>query len=247
MKKTIGIILAAGKGTRLQSTDRNKTSLTIAGKSLVQYGVDLYRQTVDETIVVVGAYAQSVKDSIQKAVHYVTQEPQLGTGHAVQLAVKYIEDQQLAPTYVFVGYGDHMMQYTVDVVQAMQQKITETDAAIVLVTTEHEDPNSLAWGRVLCDEAGKVVRIVEQKDASEAERNEHRLNAGFYCFSYAFLREAVEQFRPSPISGEYYLTDAIADAVSRGLAVYPYHVPFAQIGTGVNTPEQLESTIISFS
>ncbi len=239
---TVGIILAAGKGTRLKSTDRNKTSLLVAGKPLVVYGVELYKQVVDTIIVVVGAFAQSVKDSITDSVLYVVQDPQQGTGQALQIAVHSLKTTVPDASIVFVGHGDHMMHYTVEILGTMKELLLKKNAAIVMATTTHPDPNSLAWGRVICGEDGRVLKIVEQKDASEKERAVNRINPAMYCFSAKFLFEYIDTLVPSPVTGEYYLTDLIEIAVKHNLRVESCEVPFSSVGTGVNTPEQLEQT-----
>jgi bifunctional UDP-N-acetylglucosamine pyrophosphorylase/glucosamine-1-phosphate N-acetyltransferase len=239
---TIGIILAAGKGTRLACTDKNKTSLELHGKPLVQYGVELYQKTVDHTIIVVGAFAESVKDAVHgENIDFAEQTEQHGTGHAAQVAVKKIQELGLTPSTVFLGYGDHMTLYTPEVLNELAQKQRQAGAAIGLITAIHEDPNSIAWGRVLRDEHGFVTEIVEQKDATDEQKLVTEVNAGFYVFEYDFLSKAVFAIEPSAVTGEYYLTDLIAAAKDENRKIVAHSIPFSQVGSGINTREQLEA------
>lgn len=237
----IGIILAAGEGSRIKVPDRNKTALEMHGKPLVQYGVDLLASIVDKTVLVVGAKAESVKQSVKgKNLSFVEQTQRLGTGHAVQVAMKLIETMQPEPQEVFVGYGDHMMFYTPKVLQDMLQQHRKNKAVITLVAAEYDKPDELAWGRVLRDADGYVTEVVEQKDATPEQRKVTELNAGLYCFDYAFLKQTINELQVSPVSGEYYLTDLIGLAHQHNRKVVAATVPFEFVGIGINTPQQFE-------
>lgn len=239
----IGIILAAGKGTRVNSNDKNKTTLKVNNKPLVEYGVDLFEATMDQTIVVIGAFSQSVKQVLKnRRVLFELQTEQKGTGHAAKVALTQIHNLASMPTEVFLGYGDHMMYYQPDTLATMLAEHQRHRAAITLITTHHTNPVSLAWGRIVRDVDGFVERIVEQKDATPQELVITELNAGFYCFDFAFIARELEKLKPSPITGEYYLTDLIETANRQGLKVVPVAVPFSKVGSGVNTAEQLAAT-----
>lgn len=241
----IGVILAAGKGTRLQSKDKNKTALSISGKPLVVFGAELFQATVDKTVVVVGAFADTVKAALADFtgdISFVEQAEQLGTGHAAKIAVEYIEAQNLAPSEVLLGYGDHMMFYTPEIINEMKQLHQESGAVVTLVTVDYADANALGWGRIIRNAEGIVEAIVEQKDATDEQRAITEQNAGFYCFNYQFLKEAVQQFEKSKVTGEYYITDVVEIARKAGKRVKAFTVPFEFVGSGVNTPEQLTQT-----
>ncbi len=241
---TLGIILAAGKGTRINSNGVNKTSLPFNGKPMISYALDLYKDTVDVTMVVVGAYADSLRDvmALYKPLICV-QEEQLGTGHAVSVALKDLKKTKLGkPELVIVGYGDHMMFYSPQTIKAMIAHHRKQQAALSLITANHEEPNALAWGRVIRNTQGHVVKVVEQKDATEAERQVQELNAGFYIFNYDFLNKYIDTLTKSPVSNEYYITDMIERAVTNGYKVVPFMVPFSEVGIGVNTYEQLSES-----
>ena len=237
--KTIGIILAAGKGKRMKSKNVNKTALRFNGKSLVSYGVDLFAKTVDKTIVVVGAYSQSVRETLKdNDVLFAEQKQRLGTGHAVKIALQEIKN--LNPEMVLVGYGDHMMYYSTQLVNDLMARHTEKNATITLVSTIYDDPKGL--GRIVRNQDGDVERIVEEKDATDIERQIKEINAGFYCFDYKFLEKNIKILKRSVVSGEYYLTDLIQMAKVQNLKVVPLMVPFKDVGIGVNTPDQLEES-----
>ncbi|PJE63526.1 hypothetical protein COU89_02860 [Candidatus Roizmanbacteria bacterium CG10_big_fil_rev_8_21_14_0_10_45_7] len=239
----IGIILAAGKGTRINSNGVNKTALSFNGKPMISYALDLYKETVDVTMVVIGAYAETLRHAIAPYKPLVSvQADQLGTGHAVSVAMKDIEKAHVGkPELVLVGYGDHMMFYAPQTIKDMIAYHKKQKATLSLVTVKH-DPNELAWGRVIRNAQGHVVKVVEQKDATEEERKVNELNAGFYVFDFAFLKKYIDTLTKSPVSNEYYITDMIERAVSNGYKVVPFIVPFSEVGIGVNTNEQLSES-----
>lgn len=235
-----GIILAGGDGTRLKYENANKTTIPFNGKPLIQYGLDLYHGIADTTVIVVGAYPESVKAVVHDpSVIYAHQAERLGTGHAVQVAVAEMERQGLSPETVMVGYGDHMMFYTQDIISRMLRKHKEKQAAITLISAEYDDPDMLAWGRIIRDDTGNVKDIIEQKDATEDQRKMKELNTGFYCFEYQFLKQSLPLLEKSPHTKEIYLTDLIKIANSLNRTVVAFDVPFQYVGIGINTAEQL--------
>ena len=236
----VGVILAAGKGTRMNSTGVNKTSLLFNGKPIIQYGVDLYKETTDKTVVVVGAFAQSIQQVLSgQEVTFVEQHDQLGTGHAVVAAVNAIEQKGWRPQSVLVGYGDHMMFYLPETARKLIRNQQEQHTALSLVTADYERTDEMRFGRIVRDEKGFVKAIVEHKDATEEERKITEFNPGFYCFDYGFLKNNIAKIEISPVSGEYYVTDMIALAVKAGQKVAALQVPFSEIGLGINTAAEL--------
>ncbi|MFA6981683.1 MAG: sugar phosphate nucleotidyltransferase [Patescibacteria group bacterium] len=238
-----GIILAAGKGARMKTKDKNKTSLDFNGKPMVAYAVEVMQKVADETMVVVGSAAGSVVESLKEyKVRFAIQKKRLGTGHAAKVAVDQVKKENLIPKVVLIGYGDHMMFYSPEVLQKLVDEHFSQNAVLSMLSTEYDDPMKLAWGRILRDESGNVLRIVEQKDASEVELKVKEINPGFYCFNYDFVDEYVYKIKPSPVTGEYYITDLIEFAFKSGSKVCAVKVPFEKVGIGVNTPQQLEES-----
>jgi len=240
---TIGVILGGGDGTRLNSKTVNKVSLPFLGKPMICYGVDLYQGLVDSVMVVVGAYAESVKAALENyRVDFARQEERLGTAHAAKIAVEKIETLGLNPDFVFVAYGDHMMFYKKDTVKKLKELMEQKGAVLSLISAIHDHQNELAWGRIIRDGNDHVVAIVEQKDATEEEREIRELNAGFYCFDYRFLKENIDKIEKSPVTGEYYITDMIKLAVAQGKKVAGLRVPFEEVGIGVNTHAEMQES-----
>lgn len=239
----VGIILAAGKGVRLNCRTRNKTSVPVKGIPMVLYGVSLFQKTVDKIIVVVGAYAESVKSLIKdKKIILVKQGKRLGTGHAARIAINYLKRQQISPDQVFIGYGDHLMFYTPEIVNKMSQIHQQKKPAITMTSTTYNNPNLLSWGRIIRDQKGKVSAIIEQKEATENIRKIKEVNPGFYCFNFKFLVKNLPKLKKSKLTAEYYLTDLVDLARKEGKQVVAYMVPFENVGPGINTPEHLRIT-----
>ncbi len=248
MNNTIGaIILAAGKGTRINSREINKVAYPFHGKTMIEYAVDLVESIAQHIVVVVGAYADSVKSSLQlhPQVLFAHQEEQLGTGHAVQIGMKPLLSYK--PNCVLVGYGDHMMFYKQEGVKKLVKEHDENKAVVSFITTIHDNPNELAWGRIERDPQGRVLDIVEQKDATDKQREIQELNAGFYCFDYNFLVENLPKIKKSEVTGEYYLTDLIKIACLDKKSVVAMPLPFDEVGIGVNKMEELEESRKLFS
>lgn len=243
---TVGIILAAGKGERLNSTDTNKTALLFNGKPMIQYAVELFQKTVDQTVVVTGFAVETVvhaiPENLRKNVLFVKQREQMGTGHAVRVALEELKRQRKEFDMVLVGYGDHMMFYTPEVVRELVGLHKKESAAISMISTIVDRPDELAWGRVMRDRDENVLRVVEQKDATPEERETAEGNAGFYCFDASFLGRFISELTASPVSGEYYLTEMIEIAKKNGNNVVALPVPFDKVGVGVNTPHELQDS-----
>ncbi len=236
------IILAAGKGTRINSKDINKVAYNFLSKPMVIYGVKIFEKVSSPVIVVVGAFAESVKEALRDfpEIVFVTQKEQLGTGHAVRSALKKLEDRP--PRLVLIGMGDHMMFYKQKTIQKLIDTHLKEKATVTFVTTLYDKPDELAWGRVERDK-NKVVRdIVEQKDATEKQRKIKEVNAALYCFNYRFLKEHIRGIKKSPVTGEYYLTDIILRAFKRYKKVIGMRVRFREVGIGVNREDELEKS-----
>lgn len=239
----IGIILAAGKGTRLKSRHSNKVTLPFLNKPLVIYGVELMESVADKTVVVIGAFHQSVKNVLKKyEVLYAHQKKRLGTSHAVKVGLEILKNSPSVPSIILVGYGDHTMFYkktTIDKLIGLHKK---ENAVMSIITVEYKNPNSLAWGRIIRDNNGLVIGSVEQKDATEEQKKVTELNAGFYCFDYDFLRKNIGKVRKSPISHEYYINTLVNIAVGQNKKVAALKIPFKDVGIGINQYQELEES-----
>ena len=241
----LAIILAGGKGSRMKSRTQNKTSLMFNGKPILQYGLELLTQTTDATIVVKGAFSSSVDAVINNfssptPIYTAIQRKRLGTGHAVLVADRLIQAQKLTPHSVLVGYGDHLMFCQPSSIKHITKLGDQQQAAIVVACARVDNPFGL--GRIIINDAGHVLKIVEQKDANQEEQAINLVNTGPYYFNYQFLHQFLPKITKNPLSREYYITDLVALAVEHGLKVLNYELPFDQVGIGINTHEELQAS-----
>jgi bifunctional UDP-N-acetylglucosamine pyrophosphorylase / glucosamine-1-phosphate N-acetyltransferase len=242
---TVSIVMAGGKGKRFGNIGVNKTAELFLGKPLVRYGTDLFTKTTDKVIVVVGVEPESVKKAIgdNDKVVYALQKKPLGTGDALRVAMEKIISMGWDPEIVFIGNGDHMMFYDEEIINEMKKKLISEMVDMVMLTTDYADPDKLAWGRVIRNNNGLVERIVEQKDASLSERKITEQNVNFFAYTYDFVSKNYNKIKPSPVSGEYYITDMVELAVNDGRKVVAIKVPFEKVGIGINTKEELEMSM----
>ncbi len=237
------IILAAGKGKRMNSKNNNKVANLFAGKPLVSYGVELMKKVSQKQIVVLGAFSNSVENVLKNYSNliYAYQKKRLGTGHAVNIALKEIEKNNLKPKIILVGYGDHMMFYKENTIKNFIDNHIKNQAAMSLITVFYDNPDKLAWGRIIKDKkTNLIINSVEQKDASPKEKKIKELNAGFYCFDYQLLKKFINKIPKSKITGEYYLNSLVKIFADSDFKVISFPVGFEEVGIGVNNKEELE-------
>lgn len=203
MSDTYAVILAAGKGTRMKSK-LYKVLHTVCGKPMVQHVVDQVKNmNIHDIVVVVGHGAESVQEHLGADLTYVLQEEQLGTGHAVQVTKNQLKDKQ-GTTLVLCGDTPLISSETLQHLVTHHQN---EQAAATILTTILTDPGG--YGRIVRNQQGEVLRIVEQKDASIDEQKIGEINTGIYCFDNQKLWQALEQINNDNAQGEYYLTDCI--------------------------------------
>ncbi len=224
------VILAAGLGKRMQS-NLPKVLHTIAGRSMLSHVLEGARAlNADSIVVVVGHGAEQVKTAFcaQADLQFALQQPQLGTGHAVQQAIPLLkEDGEDDVTIVL--YGD------VPLVQlsTLQALLDARQDGLAVLTEILPDPTG--YGRIVRDLNGKVCAIVEHKDANAAERAITEVNTGIIAAPTAALKRWLAQLNNNNAQGEYYLTDIIGMAVADGVEVAVAH-PQASFETlGVNS------------
>ncbi|MGP5408355.1 bifunctional UDP-N-acetylglucosamine diphosphorylase/glucosamine-1-phosphate N-acetyltransferase GlmU [Psychrobacter celer] len=230
------IILAAGKGTRMQSA-KPKVLQTLAGKSLLAHVLDTCHQlTVDETIIVHGFGGEQVKAEIttqyaQSALTWVAQTEQLGTGHAVKVTLSDLpkDGQSL------ILYGDVPL---VSCQTLTALKSANTDGMSMLTLTVD---NPFGLGRIKRDNNGNIEAIVEQKDASADEQAIKEINSGIYCVDNALLHKYLPKLSNDNAQQEYYLTDIVKMAVADGIAIAAIEPEHTFEIEGVNNRQQLAS------
>ena len=186
-RKLGAIILAAGKGKRMNTKNKNKVTLTLADKPLVKHSVDLLEDMQFHSVVVVIGFAkESVREVLKNDSHiiFAEQKKRLGTAHAVATGFQKIPDDV---TDVLVIQGDDSAFYTKEIIEQLAAKHVETNAVITFLTIKVVNP--FALGRIERGPNGKVKAIVEEKDATEEQRTINEVNVGCYFFSTRFLRK----------------------------------------------------------
>ncbi|MGD2145415.1 MAG: bifunctional UDP-N-acetylglucosamine diphosphorylase/glucosamine-1-phosphate N-acetyltransferase GlmU [Anaerolineae bacterium] len=227
------VILAAGEGTRMES-DLPKVLHPLAGRPLVAYALDTARQVSDALpILVVGHGADAVREAAGPEVSYVGQDPQLGTGHAVLQARDLFEGQA---DLVLVCYAD-MPLLTVETLEELVERQRNNSGPITMLALVQEEPHG--FGRLLRDENGGVVEIVEEAVATPEQLTIRELNAGVYCFDAPWLCENLDRIPKTVPKGEYYLTDLVGMAVDQGLTVEAVVVDAPEEALGINTRAHL--------
>ncbi len=236
---TTVVILAAGKGTRMKS-ETPKCLHELCGRSMLGWVLGAAEGlSPDRIVVVVGHGAAEVEAAARRELpdvdlQFVLQEPQLGTGHALQVAAPALGETER----VVVTYGD-MPLLSTESMQCLVDAQVEVGApgAVSILTAIIEDPTG--YGRILRREDGSFERIVEHKDASEEERMVNETNLGVYCFDRATLDDDLSRLDNDNAQGEYYITDLVGMAEVGGRPVLPLVLEDAGEAQGVNDLGQL--------
>lgn len=232
------LLLAAGMGKRM-SSDLPKVLHPALGTPLIGHVLArLAPLHPDRVVIVVGHKEELVREALRgRAVRFVTQSPQLGTGHAVQVA--WDETAPGAST-VLVLAGDMPLVRTDSLRRLLARHLAERNAVTVL-SAELDDPSG--YGRIIRTGSGgpsdPFVRIVEDKDASPSERAVREVNSGIYAFEKEPLARALRQLRADNAQKEYYLTDTLAILGQGGERVGVERATDPRECFGVNTPDQL--------
>lgn len=205
-KKNLGaIILAAGKGKRMNSKSVNKVALHLADKPMIVHTVSLLEKVgIKEIVVVVGYAKKSVMNVLGSKVIFAEQRKRLGTGHAALCGLKKLPKNV---DDVLVINGDDSAFYPQGLIKNLIKTHSLSNAAITFLTIEKDNPFSL--GRIVRNNSGQVVAIVEEKDATQTQRKIKEINPGCYILKVKFLRKYLKKIEKSKITGEYYLTSII--------------------------------------
>lgn len=214
MDSLCAVILAAGKGTRMKS-NKAKVLHEVFGMPMVCHVVEVVRQAgVREVIVVTGHQHQEVEDCLSPySVSYAFQQEQMGTGHAVRCARRKV-GTSVQNILILCGDTPLVESSTLAGMIAAHQ---EHQAFLTVMTTYLDDPTN--YGRIVTDQEGSILRIVEEKDASVEERQIREVNAGIYLVNSEFLFSALEKVGTDNRQGEVYLTDIVA--IAAGAKLHP--------------------------
>ena len=227
-KKIDVLILAAGMGTRMKSA-KPKVLHELLGKPMVEYIFSAVKGLCAEPpVVVVGSGAEQVKAKLGDKARYVLQDPQLGTAHAVGCAKSMLKGKSDA---VIVANSDFPL-ITSQTYSALVEEHFRSGAKLTVCTVTADDPRG--FGRVLRDDSGRIMRIVEDKDATTEQKTIRELNSNPYCFDADWLWASLDKIKKSA-AGEYYLTDLIQIAYDEGLAVASIEVKDRDESIGINT------------
>ncbi|MDA0208272.1 MAG: NTP transferase domain-containing protein [bacterium] len=241
MSDTRILVLAAGKGKRMRA-DIPKPLVEIAGRPMVDHLLDsIHASEIDETPVLIVA-----PDSVEhfrnlcseQRCEFALQQEQLGTGHAVSSAEDIARDAKT----VIVLYGDHPF-ISSELMRSLKHMHDEQGAVISMITTEvpsfdGDYEGFKNWGRIIRDDAGRIIAIREAKDASNDEREIKEVNPSLFAFDGEWLWEHLPTIQNKNASGEYYLTDLVAMAIEEGEDVASTTAKPMEV-IGVNTPEEL--------
>lgn len=239
------VILAAGKGTRMNNPSMAKVMYEINGRPMVEYVVALAATLgADRTLAVVGWQKQSVVDHLMKigaSVEFVDQEEQRGTGHAVQQTAEALKEWD-GDVLVLSGDVPLLAEKTV---RSLIGYHRTSDASATILTVELPDP--AGYGRVIRQSDGSVKKIVEQKDASKKELAVKEVNAGIYVFAREKLFRALREIRPENAQSEYYLTDVFELFRKNQWRVSAVKAIDAVEVMGINDLEQLQAAASALS
>ena len=244
------VILAAGQGKRMKSA-LPKVLQTLAGKPLLHHVLDTAlalqgKSSKTGPVVVVGHGATDVKEFLSNAaqedarfskVSTALQAQQKGTGHALLQALPKLDAQE--PTLVLYGDVPLTSQKTLSKLAKLADGVRGKDCALALLTQDLSDPTG--YGRIVRDTDGSVKEIVEEKDASTAQKAIKEINTGIMVLPTNSLKKWLKALRASNAQGEYYLTDVIAMAVKDGVPIRTAQADNEYETIGVNSREQLAS------
>ncbi|WIF96148.1 bifunctional UDP-N-acetylglucosamine diphosphorylase/glucosamine-1-phosphate N-acetyltransferase GlmU [Caminicella sporogenes] len=233
MNMLMSIILAAGAGTRMKSK-LPKVLHKVSGISMLEHVIDVAEEIkCDKNVVVVGCGADKVKDATKhRNVEFIYQKEQLGTGHAVIQAENLICDEG----YVIVLYGDTPLIKS-ETIQKFINLHTKRGYSASILTTEVENPTG--YGRIIRNENGEVIKIVEEKDADEFQKSIKEINSGIYCFKASDLKKSLKKLNNDNNQGEYYLTDVIEILRNEEKKIGAYKIDDYTEILGVNSRVQL--------
>ena len=231
------IILAAGKGTRMKS-DMPKVLHTIFDKTLVGYVIDAVNNTglADENFVIVGHQAERVEEYINENydnAKCVLQSPQLGTGHAVSMALPYLKDFD---GEVIILCGDTPL-ITSETIKEFVEYHRENKSDLTVMSAIFENPTN--YGRIIRNQDSSLNSIVEEKDATPEQKAVKEINAGIYCINWAKIKPAFNELTSNNAQGEYYLTDIIKWGNEKNLSVNAYTLKNNEEIFGINSKTHL--------
>src|SRR6056297_2325813 len=235
MSDLLSIILAAGKGTRMKS-DKIKVLHPVAGKAIIKHVLNTLEGLNSKIVNVIGHQKEKVQAELEDLdkwdLNYVTQSEQLGTGHAVKQAADYI-DKHSGP--VLILYGDTPLLRK-ETISEFIKKHQNSNSDLTVMTAFFDDPSG--YGRIVKDDEGQLVSIVEEKDADQKTKKIKEINSGVNCIDSELLKVFLNNMDNDNAQGEFYLTDIIEFAVKKNKKINTYTVQDSDEIIGINTRKQ---------
>lgn len=237
------IILAAGLGKRMGGK-MPKVLISLAGKPMLKYLVEAVKKSgVDKRPVVV--VAPDNKELVKRSLEgydcdYIVQEEQLGTGHAVLCTRDFLENEA---DNILIFYGD-MPLVSAETIKKINNTHIDEGKVLTMATVKVSDfkdwrKGFYDFGRILRNDKGKVVQIIEKKDATEEQLNIKEVNPSYFCFKAEWIWKNLDKLENKNVQKEYYLTDLIGIACRQGQDIATVEIEPKE-ALGVNTPQQLE-------
>jgi UDP-N-acetylglucosamine pyrophosphorylase len=228
------IILAAGNGSRM-GTELPKVMHEVGGKPMIDRVLTNARQITNEIILVHSPQLEKYILNYKNICQFALQSQPLGTAHAVYTALDLVDDNRI----ILVLYGDNPL-ITAEIISALLSHLVATDSAIATLCFERDHPNE--YGRIVTDEAGEFLKIVEFKDASKEEQAINICNSGIMAFGKTVLKKYLPAILSKNVdnSKELYLTALIKFAKDQGEKVTYLLAPNHDLVLGVNTPQELK-------
>jgi len=233
-RQSAAVVMAAGESKRMKSST-TKVLHRIAGKPVLHYTLEAIREAgTDRIVVVVGRQANEVRMSFEGGgVEFMTQEKQLGTGHATHVGLKPLGEFE-GDVLVLCGDVPLVRKETLtDLIELHREK----NSKVTLLTTNLLDPKG--YGRIVRGEGGLIMKIVEEKEAGSEEKKIKEINSGIMCFDFDYVSTALEEMIGQPREGEYYLTDVIEMARAAGHDVFGHLIEDAAEVQGINDRREL--------
>ncbi|MFH1253604.1 MAG: NTP transferase domain-containing protein [Candidatus Uhrbacteria bacterium] len=241
MQNFYTVILAAGQGKRM-GAEIPKVLIPINGRPMIDHLLDSVAGSGIENkpVVVIGHGSDLIAEHLSGRCEFALQPEQLGTAHALQCALPFIG----STGRVLVLYGDHAF-VSAHTIKKLVDFCEAKTAPVIMMTVQLPDFNDWRkafydFGRIVRNGDDNVKKIVEKRDASDAELAITEVNPGYYCFDIAWVKQNIDKIKNQNAQGEFYLTDLIGLAIEQGLLVEAIPVDDPREGLGVNTFEQLK-------